>query len=157
MNAKAKKFLMVETEGEKLTFVLGNGLRVEVAAGQLSADIKQKAMLHGLNQKVRDSAAGFSKDGDFSGAFRAMQQVVDNLIGGLWNAKGGSGTGDLVQAVANLKGIEVGVAEEIVGGLDDEQLKALLAKPKIKAEVARIKAERAQKVAEASDEDDLGI
>lgn len=152
-----QKFLQVSQSGDVLTFVLGNGLKVVADADQMGDDIRAQAMMHGFNQKIRDSAAGFSKDGDFAGAFRAMQTVVDNLTNGLWNAKGGTGTGDLVQAVANLKKISIEEAQTAVDALDDEQLKVVQSKPAIKAEILRIKSERAAKLAEASDEDDLGV
>lgn len=153
----ASKFLQVTQQGRELRFVLGNNLTVIARPDELSDEMQDAAMFHGVNQKVRDSAAGFSKDSDYSGAFRAMQTVVDNLTNGLWNAKGGTGTGDLVQAIANLKKIEVDVAQTLVDGLDDEQLKAVQGKPAIKAEILRIKAERAAKLATAADDDDLGI
>ena len=151
------KFLQVTQHGRELHFVLGNNLRVVAKPDELSAEMKDAGLFHGINQKVRDSAAGFSKDADYSGAFRAMQGVVDNLENGLWNAKGGTGTADLVQAVANLKKIEIEVAQTMIDGLNDEQLKTVMSKPAIKAEILRIKAERATKLAEASDDDDIGI
>jgi hypothetical protein len=151
------KFLQVNQQGRELHFVLGNGLRVVAKPDELSAGMRDTAMFHGVNQKVRDSAAGFSKDNDYSGAFRAMQSVVDNLINDLWNAKGVAGTADLVQAVANLKKIEVDAAQVIVDGLDEEQLKTVLGKPAVKAEILKIKAKRAAKLATASKDDDLGI
>lgn len=153
----AVKFLQVTQGEEGLTFKLGNGLTVELRPEDCSDEIRSQAMIHGFNQKVRDSAAGFSKANDYSGAFSAMQSVVDNLLGGLWNAKGGNGTGDLVQAIANLKKIETDEAQGLVDALDEEQMKVVMAKPAIKAEILRIKAERAAKVASAADDEDLGI
>jgi hypothetical protein len=156
--AQAKqKFLQVTQQGRELHFVLGNNLRVIAKPDDLDESMRDSAMFHGINQKVRDSAAGFSKDGDYSGAFRAMQTVVDNLTNGLWNAKGGTGTADLVAAIANLKGIDVEEAQGIIDGLDDEQVKTLMGKATVKAEILKIKAERAAKVADASEDDDLGI
>lgn len=151
-----RKFLTVVQLGRKLEFVLGNGLRVEVEPDILPDEIQDIAMFHGLNQKVRDAAAGFSRENNYSGAFRAMQQVADNLRDGLWNARGGPVTADLVQAIANLKGITIEDAFEIIDGLDDEQVKVVSSKPTVKAAMLQIKAERAKKIAEASD-DDLGI
>ena len=151
--ANSQKFLQVTQQGRELHFVLGNNLRVVANPDELPVEMRDAGLFHGINQKVRDSAAGFSKDSDYSGAFRAMQTVVDNLMNGLWNAKGGTGIGDLVQAIANLKKIEVDAAQALVDGLDDEQLKAVQGKPAIKAEILRIKAERAAKLADASDDD----
>lgn len=151
------KFLQVTQQGRELYFVLGNNLRVVVRPDDLPDEMKDDGLFHGINQKVRDAAAGFSKSGDYSGAFRAMQQVADNLANGLWNAKGGSGQSDLVQAIANLKKISLEDAQAAVDALDDEQLKVVASKAAVKAEILRIKAERAAMLATASDDDDLGI
>lgn len=151
------KFLTVTQHERELHFVLGNGLRVVARPDDLTDAMRDAALFHGINQKVRDAAAGCSKTSDYSGAFRAMQTVVDNLGNDLWNAKGGSGTADLVIAIANLKKIAVEDAQAIVDTLDDEQIKTVMAKPAVKAEILRIKAERAAKLADASDDDDLGI
>jgi len=153
----ASKFLTVTRQGRALHFVLGNGLRVEVSPDDLSDEMRDAALFHGVNQKVRDSASSKSKDLDYSGAFSAMQGVVDNLMSGLWNAKGGSGTSDLIAAISNLKKITVEEATELVDNLDDDQLKAVMGKPAIKVEIARIKLERAEKIAAANDDDDLVI
>lgn len=152
----ATKFLTVTQQGRELHFTLANGLKVVARPDELLDEMRDAGLFHGINQKVRDAAAGFSKDADYSGAFRVMQTVVDNLESGIWNAKGGSGTADLVLAIATLKKIETDEAQELVDQLDDEQLKAVMAKPAIKAAILKIKAERAAKVADASD-DDLGI
>jgi hypothetical protein len=154
----AAKFKVQSTDlvARAVKTTLGNGLIVNACLDDIPEELHGALALHGLKQKVGDASSSFSKDSDFSGAFRAMQTVVDNLINGLWNAKGGTGTADLVQAIAILKKIETDEAQELVDSLDDEQLKAVLAKPAIKAAILKIKAERAAKVADASD-DDLGI
>jgi hypothetical protein len=154
-NAKFKS-QQIDEEARVVTTLLGNGLKVVACLDDIPEALHNMLTLHGLKQKIGDASASFSKTSDFSGAFNAMQTVVDNLMAGLWNAKGGNGTGDLVQAIANLKKISVEEAQGIVDDLDDEQMKTVLGKPAIKAEILRIKAERAAKVADASD-DDLGI
>lgn len=158
MAQNATKFLQVVSDASEIRFTLGNGKVVSCQPDAMSPDIQRAAMFHGFNQKIRDSAAGFSKDGDFAGAFRAMQTTLDTLVSGLWNAKGGaSGESDLAQCIANLKGLTLEKAAGIIGGLDEDQLKALRGKPSVKAELLRIKAERAAKVAEAADDDDDDI
>lgn len=156
-NAKYKA-QSVDEANRAVTTVLGNGLKIVCCLDDIPEALHNMLALHGLKQKIGDAASGHSKANDYSGGFQAMQGVVDNLMSGLWNAKGGTGTGDLVQAVANLKKIEVEAAQGLIDGLDEEQLKTLMGKPAVKAEILRIKAERAAKVAEASDDDeDLGI
>jgi hypothetical protein len=153
----ATKFLQViqDAEAGVIRFTLGNGKVVTCAPEGMSSAIQTAAMYHGFNQKIRDSAAGFSKDSDYSGAFRAMQSTLETLESGLWNAKGGaSGESDLAQAVANLKGIELEKAAAAIAGLDEDQLKTLRGKASVKAELLKIKAERAAAIADASDDED---
>ena len=155
-NAKFKQ-QTVEESALTVTTTLGNGLKIVACIDDIPESLHPMLMLHGLKQKIGDASASFSKTSDYSGAFTAMQSVVDNLMNGLWNAKGSNGTGDLVQAVANLKKIQIEDAQEAVDALDEDQMKVVLSKPAIKAEIAKIKAERAAKVAEALDDEDLGI
>lgn len=148
----------VDEEKRTVTTVLGNGLKIVCGLDDIPERLHNMLALHGLKQKIGDAASGHSKTNDYSGGFSAMQGVVDNLMNGLWNAKGGTGTGDLVQAIANLKKIDTEEAQALVEGLDDEQLKAVQGKPAVKAEILRIKAERAAAVAAASDDDgDIGV
>lgn len=148
----------VDEEKRTVTTVLGNGLKIVCGLDDIPERLHNMLALHGLKQKIGDAASGHSKTNDYSGGFSAMQGVVDNLMNGLWNAKGGTGTGDLVQAIANLKKIDTEEAQALVEGLDDEQLKTVQGKPAVKAEILRIKAERAAAVAAASDDDgDIGV
>jgi len=152
------KFLQVIQIGRTLSFKLGNGLEVQFSPDDASDEIRDQGMFHGFGQKIRDKAAGSSKTLDYTGAFTAMQSTADNLMSGLWNATGGgSGIADVVQAVATLKGIEIADAQIIIDGLDDDQMKTLLGKAKLKEELARIKLERATNLAAAAEDDDLGI
>lgn len=159
----AQKFLSkvmpsdVTGEVGVVKFVLGNGLKVEADISQLPESMVTQLALHGLSQKVGDSAAGFSKSGDYSGAFGAMQQVVDNLYAGQWSTRGqGGGISDLVQAIAELRNVELDQAQAAVDGMDEEQLKRVTSHPAIKAKVADIKAMRLARAAEnAPDLDDL--
>lgn len=140
-----------------IRFMLGNGLEVRAVMSDIPSDMQRALMFHGLAQKVGDAAAGFSKANDFSGAFGAMQQVVDNLVNGSWSTRGqGGGTSDLVAALMNLKGITLEQAQDAVGKMDEDSMKKVLAHPAIKAEILDIRAKRAANAAEnASDLDEL--
>lgn len=131
--------------------VLGNGLRVEVDAEMLSDDIRMRLMYHGLSQKLGDSAAGFSKDRDFSGAFAAIQQTADNLISGVWASRASSGTSDLVAAIAELRGVEVEAAQAAVDKMTEDQVSAVRKHPAIKEAIARMQAERLKQVAKTAE------
>jgi hypothetical protein len=158
MANNATKFLQVVSDESTIRFVLGNGKEIICRPDDMDAAIQRAAMFHGFNQKIRDAAAGFSKDTDFTGAFNAMGNVLETLESGLWNAKGGaSGESDLAAAVAMLKGIDIEKASAIVRGLDDDQLKTLRGKPSVKAKILEIKAERAARIADAASDDDEDI
>jgi antitoxin component of MazEF toxin-antitoxin module len=158
MANNATKFLQVIQGESSIRFVLGNGKELVCEPDKADAVIQRAAMFHGFNQKVRDAAAGFSKDGDYAGAYAAMGNVLETLQSGLWNAKGGaSGESDLAQAVANLKKIDLEKASAAVRALDEDQLRALRGKASVKAELLRIKAERAARVADAAEDDEEDI
>jgi hypothetical protein len=142
---------------DAMRFVLGNGLEVQAQMSLMPASMINELAWHGLSQKVGDSAAGFSKAQDFSGAFGAMQQVVDNLYSGIWSTRGqGGGVADLVNAIAELRGVTVEAAQAAVDAMDEEQLKKVASHPAVKAKVAEAKAARLNAAAQnAPDLDDL--
>jgi hypothetical protein len=153
------KFAEKSSEGTSVSFKFGNGTELVLDVSTLNEDIQTELMLHGALQKIGDSYAGAAGDYDF--AIGNAQKVIDNLIAGAWKAarEGGEAkprTGELAEAIARLKGIEVGDAQALVDGLSDEQRKAVRAKDAVKAAVAQIRYEKAQaKAAKAGD--DLGI
>lgn len=141
-----------------LRFVLGNGLEVQARLDDMSEDMKTALAWHGLSQKVGDAAAGFSKAGDYSGAFSVMQQVVDNLLVGVWATRGsGGGLSDLVSALCTLRGLDVAVAQSAVDAMDEDELKRVSTHPQIKAAIAKLKADRLAKAAENATELDLDL
>ena len=95
-NEARVKFLQknVDEAGRWVKCVLGNGVCVELGLDELKPEIVTRLALHGLSQKLGDSAANFSKEENFHGAFGAMQGTADNLLQEVWTAKGGGGTGD---------------------------------------------------------------
>ena len=161
-NANVKflsKVLPTDVNGKAGTVscVLGNGLRVEVEVGGLSDEIRERLMYHGLSQKLGDSAAGFSKDRDFSGAFAAIQSTADNLIAGVWASRASSGISDLVAAIADIHGVSVEVAQAAVDKMTEDQVSAVRKHPAVKKAIADMQAARLAAAAEnsASSLDDL--
>lgn len=156
---KAPKFAEKSVEGSIVRFTFGNGTKLELDVSTLDETIQIELMLHGALQKIGDSYAGAAGDYDF--AIGNARKVIDNLIAGNWKAarEGGEAkpkTGELAEAIARIKGIEVAQAAELVNGLSDEQRKAVRGKDAVKAEIAKIRFEKAQKKA-ANAGDDLGI
>lgn len=140
---QADKFLRKTIVGNIITFALQNGLKVVFDLTKLHKDLEDQAKMHGISQVIGDTAAKFSKEKDFHGAFSAMQQKADNLEQGLWSVRG-SGSADLAQALSNLG---MGTLEQVEAELKlatDEERDACLENVSVKAEIANIKAERAK-------------
>lgn len=159
---KKDKFLEVKVTGNSLVFAFGDKGRIEFYPGQCTDDIRSAAMMHGFNQKIRDAAAGYSKDGDYAGAREEMHAVIEALYAGSWNrAAGGAGPGtnmeDLAAAIATLKGASVEKAMTAVRAASDEQRKAWAKNPKVAALVTQARAERLAKLAAAATDTELDI
>ena len=79
--AKAK----VEVQGNVLTFAFANGVSRIVNTGELPADITARAIVHGIEQKLRDCYAGAESPDQAVGYF---DKVLDSLKANQWNIKG---------------------------------------------------------------------
>lgn len=154
--SEQKKFLSKLTPddvgGEKrcVLFVLGNGVKVRACLDDYNAETVEKLALHGLSQKIGDSAANCAKERDFHAAFGKMQSVEDNLRQGVWSDRSGGGTADLVQALAKLQGLTLEEVQTAVDAMDEDQLKTVRGNLTVKAEIAKIVAKRAGEAAKAA-------
>lgn len=153
------KFLEVKQRGTSLVFAFGNGTKVEFDPTKCSDDINRQAMYHGYNQKIRDSAAGFSKDRDYAGAAREMQEVIGSLYGGSWNRSGGGTSGvvmqDLAEAIAKVRGVDVAKALAAVEKATPEQRATWAKNVKVAALMAEARAKRLAEAAKGASDDDL--
>lgn len=150
------KFLTVSYEANTIVFALGNGEKLVADLDTLVPEMAFEAKRHGLNQKIRDAAASFSKTQDFKGAMESMKATYDCIyVTRQWNRNGQGFDSDIIEAVANLKKIGVAKAKEIIDSLDDEQMKVLRSQDSVKAEMLRIKSERAKKLAASGKADDI--
>lgn len=160
--SKSPKFLEVKTLVGKpgWVFAFGNGDRREVAFEDFSATIREQAMAHGFNQKLRDTTAGFSKDGDYAGALEKFDATLQALYDGDWNRSGGGVAGqqmkDLAAAIAEIRSVAFETAFDAVQKMDADKRKAIAKNAKVAQVVARIVADR---LAAAADDaaDDLDI
>lgn len=153
VNAKFLFKLTPEMVGGKprtVRFVLGNGVEVQACLDAYTPEIVERLAIHGLSQKVGDSASGFSKDRDFHGAFGAMQGVEDNLRAGVWVSKGGSGTSDLVAVLADLQGASLEDAQAAVDRMTEDQLAAVRKHPAVRKGIADLQAARAAELEKAA-------
>jgi hypothetical protein len=146
---KEPKFCEVEydLDESKVLFGFKDGTTLEIAAAQLNDDMKQRAMLHGLNQKIRDSFAGVK--GDVAKGIENAKGVIEALLAGNWRQARGEGEakpriGELAEAISRLKAIDIETATKAVTEADDAKRKEWRAHPRIKAAIAAIRAEKAQ-------------
>lgn len=148
------------------TFSFSNGTILNFDINELSETQKFNLMMHGLMQKIGDSYA--SCGGEHTLAIAAAQKTWDNLLSDQWTASRASAgegkprSGELAQALANVKKLDLAAVSSVVEKATDEQRKAWRKHPAIAAEIARIRAakaaERAAKAQEeATSELDLGI
>lgn len=143
-------------QARTVVFTLGNGSKLSACLDSYSAEIKERLAVHGLSQKIGDSASGFAKERDFLGAYGNMKQVEDNLRAGLWASRAGGGTSDLVAAIAKIKGVSLEDAQAAVDKANDEQVATLKKHPAIKEAIAKIQAARAKEAAKGAESlDDL--
>ena len=143
-----------------LGFKLADGQSLTFDAAECDESIQQRAMMHGFNQKIRDAAAGFSKEKDYEGAFEAMLAVIEALQAGEWNRKATAtkGKGILAEAIARIKGVSVEAAQSAVAKANEDQVKAWQKNPKVASVMAEIVAERAKKrAADAADEIEIDL
>lgn len=164
-----------------LTFTVGEAGSFNVTPADLAEEIRTRAMLHGLVQKISDAAA-ISKDDltgdaakDAATKLEAMQSVATRLAEGEWSKRTGDGSGPVqgiiyrafeewVLATAKAKKAEAPSSEKIREVYDAkpraEQL-ALRNVPAIAKIIERMKSERGAKAAKSVDTDsllsDLGI
>lgn len=72
-----------------------NGASVTLSTGKLSAEMIAQLCLHGMGQKVRDSASG---EPTIEGSIVAMEATVETLYADEWIMRGESGEVDPLQA-----------------------------------------------------------
>jgi hypothetical protein len=142
---------LVNLEEGTVTFSFEDGSS-QVFDLSKAENVLRNLALHGASQKIGDSYAGAGDESDpLAYAKAAVADMIGRLYSGDWRqaASGGAKRASLlVLAFAEASGRTVDEATEVVEGLGDDEKKALNAKPKIKAIIARIKAERAAAAAE---------
>lgn len=106
-----------------------------------------KAAAHGLEQKLGDEAAGLKSLDD---AILAIEELVDRLHKGEWNARreggnGMAGTSVLLRAIVEVSGQPVETVKTFLSGLNPKQKLALRADPAIAPVVKRLEADKVVK------------
>ena len=135
----------IEIENGNVTFtVLATGKELVVNANELSEDIRNRILMHGLNAKVGDSAANPEVD-----AFAQLVSTWDQLKEGTWNTRGGGGAARVTVLAEAMFAVQNGdlSLDAIVDQLDamsKEQRRDIPKKyAKVKASMEEIKTARA--------------
>jgi len=124
-----------------------DGREVKVNLETLGQIIKAEALAHGISQKLGDSYSGCQ--GNLDEAFAECAAVAESIIEGNWNRKGGSGGGELAQAIADLTGKELDEIIPVLRTMSDEDKATLRRRKDVKAALAKIKAAKAEAAAKA--------
>ena len=113
--------------------------------------IQDAAAQHGFKQKFGDAESG----GTPAEKYAMVQRIHDNLLGGNWDLVGERDNSAIViEAICNLKKLKPAAVEKVA---TPEKVKEWSANVKVKAEVARIRAQRAAKAAEESDDIEINL
>ena len=146
-----KSTVAASIEGTVLTLTFASGEILTVDSYNLSKQITDAAILHGLKQKLVDAAAiGRNPDTGASATpedkFNAVKEIYDRITSpdGTWNKIRGDGTGSnggglLLRAMASLTGKTMEETQDILDGCSDDEIKALRATPKVQAKMAEFR------------------
>ena len=139
----------VDFEKKTVTFgIVGSDDTLTVSVAELPKEMVTRAILHGLNGKIGDSAADPDTD-----ALGAMQVVWDNVKAGNWNVRGSGGPRItvLAEALVQVTGQELDAVVDKLESMSVEERRAIpKTYAKVKAAMDSIKASRAQAKAKAS-------
>jgi hypothetical protein len=141
-------------------FQFGNGTKLEINVNELSDEIRQELMFHGLMQKVGDSYAGAKAN--YAEGIASAQKVIDQLIAGEWAAKRAAGegkprVGELAEAIARVKGVAIEKAAAAVAKATKEQVAQWRKLGKVKEAILAIRMEKLARSKPAADEGEINL
>lgn len=160
--AKKNSVISVEFDNGNLRFAVANAGEFTLNLSSLSDDLREKALVHGLTQKISDAAAISKADLPTDPVeaakvkFEAMKAVADRLAEGDWSKRSGDGSGpvagiifrafvEFVSNAAKAKKRPVPSEAEIRAVYDAKDRAGQLALrnvPEIAAIIERMKSER---------------
>lgn len=150
----ATKKASATIDGSDLTIAFAHGEELSLSAGELSNEIKTRALMHGLKQKVCDSFAGLKTPQE---ALEKASAVVEALLNGDWTTRtegeGSPRVTQLARALSMVLGKPIEEAVEVISGLSDERKKLLGKNKDIKVAIAKIREEEARRAAEEAEDE----
>lgn len=126
------------------------GKTAEVDYSALSKAMQLQAGLHGLKQKLGDAESG----GSPAEKFAMVQRIIEGLKSDQWELTATIDMTPLIlEAVSRIKKIPLKKLESV----SPEKAKEWGGNLKVKAEIAKIRAEKAAKAAEEAEEIDVNL
>lgn len=143
---------MVDVARRAVVFSFVNGETVTARLDDLPQEMRDRLALHGMSQKGGDAyASAGDKDMSVADCADAVRSIVGNLQAGVWSAGRTAGPGGAVaEALMRLTGRSAEEVAEVLASMSKEGLAELKRRPDMKAELARIAAERAEAKARAT-------
>ena len=142
--SKAKK--TVDAEQRTVTFEFPDGGRFVAELDKMNDYMRTRLALHGIAQKLGDTYAG-----EVESPEAEVRGMFEELVAGEWSQRrpGEPRLGLIIEALSRMEDVTIDEAKEFWDTLSDEEKKTLRGDATVKAEVAKIAAERATKAAEA--------
>ena len=128
---------------------IGKSFKADLS--QYSDAVRGFALIHGFKQKFGDAASG----GTPAEKFQMVQRIHESLLNGEWELTATPDHSTIVlEAICNLKKLKLDKVQKVA---TPEKIKEWASNVRVKAEIARIRATRAAKVADEAEEDDVEI
>lgn len=132
---------------------------LSVDVSRFDDEVRFAAMLHGFKQKYGDAESG----GSAAEKYEMVQRIIAAHSAGSWDVAAGSRdtSAIVIEAVSRLKQLTVDAVTAAADAAPDRdaKLKEWGTNPSVKAEIAKIRAERAAAAAEEAEEsvDDIKV
>lgn len=149
IETKRTPAIAVTINNDALHLVFANGEELRINASELSNEIRDMAIMHGLKQKLVDAAAisrnpDTGRSASIHDKFEAVRAVFNRLLAGQWNATRGEGTGSgglLFRALCKMyEGKrDADWIREYLDGKSKAEQAALRANPKVAAVIEELR------------------
>lgn len=123
--------------------------------GGISDTVRDNVNLYGLSKLIQDRSSEVKAGPE---KLSALREVFEQLVAGQWEKARVVGTPIVsaeIEALAQIKGIDIPTAQKALKQYDKEQKERILSNPAIVARAAQIEAERAAASGPAVGLDDL--
>ena len=155
--AKSKSFCdkdwddAFDGNGEVIYFRFRNGETLELDMTKVPEETRRLLSFHGAVQKVGDSYAGVK--GDFPTGIANARAGIEMLFCGEWEQEregGGPRLAELAEAISRIRGVDLEKVKQVVEAATPEERSSWRSNATVKAEVAKMRHEKAQAALEAA-------